>query len=659
MAEASHGRRSTKSSAPKDRVEFQPRTAARLSCAASAALLLTLTAYAVYASSTTITCADMWWHLATGRYIVDHLEIPRTDIFSYTAAGSTWHNQEWLAQVIFYALFSSFGPTGLALFAVLLCSGMFLFAAWIAWRRSGSMNAAVAATVAASFVCRPYLDVRPQLFAFAGALVLFAVVDAYRRGNRVPIRLLVPIVMVLWVNLHSSFIYGIGLLTLYSVAELLKSRFGLPASAMPAERSRRFATAAVLGIVACLLNPQGVDAFLFPFKILGSDHDVWRTEVIEWMPTVLFQNLPFNPASFGYLLVAQVALAAMVLLSAARRMDVADAALVAVTVLMALRARRFVPLLALISVPFMAANLAVVGEKVWSATRDRGGVIFAPVASIVVCAGLLANVGPSMIARSGDIGRVGLFGMMTDTSYFPWFAAEFLKANPLSARLYSLYTWGGFVLFQAPGWKVFIDGRAHYVYPQEVYREQWIGEGGKAGWKDMLDREQINLILWPSESFAYGGKKVLARELRRSGEWVVVYEDNQAAVFAHATRGREWVDRYRTFGLEYPENPRAQLFLANAYLSANRFDDARDHLQDVRRRYPDTSKMTDLAERELLKAAQSREDPVAWFGVGFYREVGGDTAGAVEADRRAVALGLAAPHVTYAERALARLGESG
>src|SRR6266850_7947048 len=145
MAKASHGRRSTKSSAPKDRVEtrrrvgsrarleFQPRTAARLSHAAAAALLLTLTAYAVYASSTTITCADMWWHLATGRYIVEHLEIPRTDIFSYTAAGSTWHNQEWLAQVIFYALFSSFGPTGLALFAVLLCSGMFLFAAWIAW----------------------------------------------------------------------------------------------------------------------------------------------------------------------------------------------------------------------------------------------------------------------------------------------------------------------------------------------------------------------------------------------------------------------------------------------------------------------------------------------------------------------------------------------
>src|SRR5215471_4640808 len=133
---------------------------------AGAALLLTLVAHAVYASLGTVTGADMWWHLASGRYIVEHRAVPGTDVFSFTAAGRPWHNHEWLSQVVFFAVYRLFGGTGLALLEVVLGSALIVLATWIAWRRGGDATAAVAAGVAASFVCRPYLDVRPQLFSF-------------------------------------------------------------------------------------------------------------------------------------------------------------------------------------------------------------------------------------------------------------------------------------------------------------------------------------------------------------------------------------------------------------------------------------------------------------------------------------------------------------
>ena len=33
---------------------------------------------------------DVWWHLASGRYMVTNQVIPKTDVFSLTAQGSAW-----------------------------------------------------------------------------------------------------------------------------------------------------------------------------------------------------------------------------------------------------------------------------------------------------------------------------------------------------------------------------------------------------------------------------------------------------------------------------------------------------------------------------------------------------------------------------------------
>src|ERR1035438_1729460 len=38
----------------------------------------------------TVSDYDMGWHLATGRYVVQHHQIPRTDVLSFTSAGKPW-----------------------------------------------------------------------------------------------------------------------------------------------------------------------------------------------------------------------------------------------------------------------------------------------------------------------------------------------------------------------------------------------------------------------------------------------------------------------------------------------------------------------------------------------------------------------------------------
>jgi hypothetical protein len=50
--------------------------------------LVLLTALA--AGLHTVGDSDMGWHLATGRWVVQHRQIPRTDVLSFTSAGTPW-----------------------------------------------------------------------------------------------------------------------------------------------------------------------------------------------------------------------------------------------------------------------------------------------------------------------------------------------------------------------------------------------------------------------------------------------------------------------------------------------------------------------------------------------------------------------------------------
>ena len=64
--------------------------------------LVTLTLfYAFVAGLRTLGDFDLGWQLATGRWIVDHRQIPVADVFSYTAAGTEWIYPV-LSQVVLY-----------------------------------------------------------------------------------------------------------------------------------------------------------------------------------------------------------------------------------------------------------------------------------------------------------------------------------------------------------------------------------------------------------------------------------------------------------------------------------------------------------------------------------------------------------------------------
>jgi len=253
--------------------------------------------------------------------------------------------------------------------------------------------------------------------------------------------------------------------------------------------------------------------------------------------------------------------------------------------------------------------------------------------------------------------RDGFFDGMSQQWIFPRGAVEFLTLNRLPARLAHMYQWGGYIMFNSPERLVFIDGRGHTVYPGSFYLEYRKLEEAEPDWPEVLDRWAVSLVLWPSTGLAMGQYGLLLQQLRRSATWRVVYDDGQAAVFAHTERGREWADAYSGLRLQYPDTLAAQLFLADAYFAANQFDRARRHTQAVLARFgmlgpADASPI----ERQVLALAQRTGSPLAWFHVAMNRDVRNDAAGAAAAYRTALERGLPEPHAAYAREAVARLG---
>src|SRR5687767_4410692 len=72
-------------------------------------------------------------HLVTGRYILDH-GIPREDSYSFTATGTKFVAQSWLAELLYGVLERSFGPFGIRLLGALTGAAITVLAFRLALR---------------------------------------------------------------------------------------------------------------------------------------------------------------------------------------------------------------------------------------------------------------------------------------------------------------------------------------------------------------------------------------------------------------------------------------------------------------------------------------------------------------------------------------------
>jgi hypothetical protein len=419
-----------------------------------------------------LTDADYFWHLTTGRLIVESGSVPNADPFSFTYAGQPWTLHEWLGEVLIYLSVTTFGGTVTSvLFGVIAFGGVAL-AALTARRLGAGTVATGVACVIAALVVIPYVTVRPQAFSWLllGALSFFLVsLDASRPRRAL---LLIPF-FVLWANLHGLYVVGLGAVALYTLFTIVGRSPMAPALGW-------MLVGAVGALLASMLTPAGPAGILYPLRYLEPG-DWGLANIVEW------QSPNFHdPANIG-LLVLIVALAAV----GSRGAPAWMALLAWIGVAMSLLSVRNEPLAAVWALPVIAIGLpARVRTRVRNSQAVGRRIIEMAAAALVIVAAVVI-IGPQILSPAQALER----------SKLPVTGVDRLAQSQTDARVFAEYGWAGYVISRLHdgGGRVFVDGR-NDMYPQSILEDYSQIRGARNDWSAKLDKSGATAILLPPDA---------------------------------------------------------------------------------------------------------------------------------------------------------------
>jgi len=427
------------------------------------------------------TDSDTYWQLATGRWMLDHREFLRMDIFSSTVAGTHFGIGEWLGQIAFAASFATGGWAGVAILrATLIAVGSF-FLVRLARRGLTPWWISLPLVIAALLVSKITWTDRPQLFTLALFPALLELLLSLPPGFSRRLLVLPPLFL-LWTNLHGGYLLGLVVVAIFAVEGVLANgRRGLP-----------FAATALACVAVTFLNPA-------PLELAGAAREDFLHPprfLTEFLPPDVVTPAGALFAGFVMLVIATALL---------RGGSLREAMLLAPLLYLAFTAQRQMLFFCFAATAFLGSRLTDL------AARWRAFEVPAPVRAPIALVLLVAAVASAFSAPTRP-----------DERAYPAGALDALRAD--GGVLLNEYDWGGYLIFNLPERPVFIDGR-YVPYLGGVLDDYRAVVGLRPGWRDLLDKYKVReLLLRPERPLAVAlredGWRV--RSSDQAGRWIVL-----------------------------------------------------------------------------------------------------------------------------------------
>ncbi len=215
---------------------------------------------------------DTYLHIAAGRWMLTHLALPTQDPFSHSLSGAIWVPHEWLAEVVLAMVYDAAGWSGVVwLAAACFAASMALLTRFLL--RYFEPFSALIAVMLGTALTLGHLLVRPHIIALPLLVLWSGKLFAARDTRSLPPAWLLG-VMVLWANLHGSFMFGLALV-LFLGAEALFSSEGRQ------REVRGWSFFGLLAVAASMATPNGWAGFVEPFRLITMP--ALQTSFGEWL----------------------------------------------------------------------------------------------------------------------------------------------------------------------------------------------------------------------------------------------------------------------------------------------------------------------------------------------------------------------------------------
>ena len=495
--------------------------------------------------------ADIGWHIRTGEQILATHSLPRTDPFSSTMQGQPWLAWEWLYDILLGILHQACGLNGVVWLCALLVAAIFaLLLSQLVWRGAGLLLAVVLMLLAEA-ASTIHLYARPHIVSWLFSLLWFVALERWGgwEHGQPPrwLRWCFPASMLLWVNLHGGWLFGIALLGIYALAAFVESlrAHNALAAIRAAHRAHAMALAWAASAVATLVNPYGWRLHAHIYRYLSDRYLMNRIDE--------FKSPDFHgwaPRCFAIILVLTlIAFWGNRFSNERNKLWLSHLLVVLLSAYAGFYSSRNLPvssmLLVLVAGPILWENFASLADKAGAWRWLRNGT--ARISSFSDRMGaqemqLRGHLWPvvsvafafAICLQGGWLGSRQLIHARFDPQKMPVAAVTFLEeeskgSGPNSDPVFSTDAWGGYLIYRMnagrmyPARKVVVDDR-HDLYGSGRIRQYLILTQAEPGWQSVLEKWQIRTALLPTGSTLAN----LLRELPQ--DWRIAYEDKVAVV---------------------------------------------------------------------------------------------------------------------------------
>jgi hypothetical protein len=413
---------------------------------------------------------DLGWHLAAGDLIRDRGNIPFQDPWSFTLGDKQWYNLSWLWDVIASVIFQYTKFSGLILF-VAACGAVIVGYLASVCLSSGASATAVCISVFSACLLYPAFATAPNIYLAASpntSTMLFCVIFYAECLKRTRCFLL-PVMMVLWANLHGGFLLGFLIVGIFCGAALLRLDWA---------NFKIYSFAGAGCFVAIFINPLGWHIYGGLTATLG--HFV-QAYITEWWS--YFGNITV-PGSIPGIIYIFIFIALELRFRGSHPIPVESRLLSWLFLFLGLYQFRYMSFFFIFStVPFALHIDRLLPKRLNNFEVQRS----------LLTAGIIGACALPLTFMQMEP-ALGLPQMISEQD------ALYLQKHFSHARLLNHWNVGGLLIFRTQGAvPVFVDGRAATAYPDDLLRDYFKLvelEINETAWDTVLEKYQIDTVLW-------------------------------------------------------------------------------------------------------------------------------------------------------------------
>lgn len=464
--------------------------------------------------------ADVGYHVMTGRFILDNWQFPQVDFYSFTCAGKKWVAFSWGNDVIFALMDKIAQLNGVVILStvLILATLLIVYRLLLYWK----VNFFVLFFSLAAVTCLTSVHwlARPHLFTLFFTALIFYLLELSKDNSKYyyPI----PVIMLLWANIHPGFVAGFFLLGIYIIGNALELVLHYsPDLQNLLQRVKSLSVVTFISLACSLITPYGINLYSYIYSTLTS---YWIVNVTQ---EYLSPNFHHTLAVIVYGLI--IVLIVLVSFNKPKKvLDLPQILAILFWLHLSLFSVRNIPLFAVIAIPCFAlilqANIGQINYNYFQelstrlmATEKSLNLHVWPITLILITVVIALN--------KGYVDKTQVLNCYFSEKEIPVQALKYFEANPVSGNLFNQDNWGGYIIYAYPQIKVFMDGRLD-MYQQEFLDEYQKVVSISPEWQHILQKYNVKWILIENNTEFHN-------LLTNSPEWQTYYKDSLASIFVH------------------------------------------------------------------------------------------------------------------------------